>query len=41
MAWFINSLLFLSVTLVVALIMYRREFASPMLQSLRAATASK
>ena len=41
MAWFIHSLLFLAVTLIVALVMYRREFASPMLQSLRAAVASK
>lgn len=37
MAWFIDPLLFLAATLLVTFVMYRREFASPMLQSLRAA----
>lgn len=41
MAWFIDPLLFLTATLIVAFVMYRREFASPMLHSLRAATASE
>lgn len=40
MAWFVNPWLFLMVTLIVALIMYRREFNSPMLQSLRQATTA-
>ncbi len=41
MAWFIGSLPFLAVTLVVTLVMYRREFASPMLRSLRTAATSE
>jgi uncharacterized membrane protein len=35
LAWFVDALLFLSVTLVVTLVLYRREFFSPMLESLR------
>lgn len=38
MTWFFDPLVFLFVTLVVAFVMYRREFASPMLASLKAAT---
>jgi uncharacterized membrane protein len=37
MAWFIDPLLFLAMTLTVTFIMYRREFASPMLRSLLSA----
>lgn len=35
LGWFVDALLFLSVTLVVTLVLYRREFFSPMLESLR------
>jgi uncharacterized membrane protein len=35
LGWFIDPLMFLSLTLVVALVLYRREFASQMLDSLR------
>jgi uncharacterized membrane protein len=35
LAWFVDALLFLTVTLVVTLVLYRREFFSPMLESLR------
>ena len=35
LAWFVDALMFLSVTLVVTLVLYRREFFSPMLESLR------
>lgn len=37
LAWFVDPLVFLAVTLIVALVLYRREFASPMLRSLRRA----
>jgi uncharacterized membrane protein len=37
MAWFIDPRMFLAVTLVVAFVLYRREFASPMLHLLEAA----
>lgn len=37
MAWFIDPRLFLAVTLVVAFVIYRREFASRMLETLQAA----
>lgn len=37
MAWFIDPRLFLAVTLVVAYVLYRREFASNMLQTLQSA----
>lgn len=37
LAWFIDPLLFLAATLIVAFVIYRREFASPMLRSLTAA----
>lgn len=36
-AWFISPWLFLAVTLIVTFVMYRREFASPMLATLSAA----
>ena len=39
LAWFIDPLAFLAVTLIVASVLYRREFASPMLRSLRRVTA--
>jgi uncharacterized membrane protein len=35
LAWFVDPLMFLAVTLVVTLVLYRREFFSPMLDSLR------
>lgn len=35
LAWFVDPLMFLAVTLVVTLVLYRREFFSPMLESLR------
>ncbi|HEX2840363.1 DUF599 domain-containing protein [Hyphomicrobium sp.] len=35
LAWFVDPLMFLGVTLVVTLVLYRREFSSPMLDSLR------
>ncbi len=38
MTWFINPWLFLAITLIVTLVMFRREFASQMLVSLRSAT---
>lgn len=39
LAWFIDPLIFLAVTLVVTLVLYRREFFSPMLESLRRVTS--
>jgi uncharacterized membrane protein len=39
LAWFIDPLLFLAVTLLVTFVIYRREFASPMLRSLSEAAA--
>lgn len=39
LAWFVDPLMFLGVTLLVAFVLYRREFASPMLDSLRRVTA--
>jgi uncharacterized membrane protein len=41
LAWFIDPLIFLAVTLVVTLILYRREFFSPMLESMRRVTAGR
>lgn len=41
LAWFIDPLMFLAVTLLVALVLYRREFASPMLESLRRVTTEE
>lgn len=41
LAWFIDPLLFLAVTLVVAFVIYRREFSSPMLRSLEAAAGNR
>jgi len=38
LAWFVGPLMFLGVTLVVTVVLYRREFSSPMLESLRRAT---
>lgn len=38
LTWFIDPLFFLAVTIVVAYVLYRREFASPMLLALRSAT---
>jgi len=38
LAWFIDPLMLLGVTLIVAIVLYRREFSSPMLESLRRAT---
>jgi uncharacterized membrane protein len=35
LAWFVDPLMFLAVTLIVTLVLYRREFFSPMLNSLR------
>ena len=35
--WFIDPIVFLAATLIVAYVLYRREFASPMLESLRQA----
>ena len=35
LAWFVDALMFLSVTLIVTLVLYRREFFSPMLESMR------
>lgn len=35
LAWFVDPLLFLAVTMVVTLVLYRREFFSPMLESMR------
>ena len=35
MAWFINPLLFLLTTMIVTIVMYRREFHSPMLDALK------
>jgi uncharacterized membrane protein len=35
LAWFVDPFLFLGVTLMVAFVLYRREFASPILRSLR------
>jgi uncharacterized membrane protein len=40
-AWFIGPLIFLAVTLAVTLVLYRREFFSPMLENLRRVTADK
>ncbi len=40
LAWFVDPLLFLGVTLIVAVVLYRREFSSPMLKSLRRATGA-
>ncbi len=39
-AWFVDPLMFLAVTLVVTLMLYRREFFSPMLESLRRVATS-
>lgn len=39
LAWLIHPLMFLTITLVVTFVLYRREFASPMLESLRRATS--
>lgn len=41
LAWFVDPLMFLAVTLIVAFVLYRREFASPMLTSLRRVTAGQ
>jgi uncharacterized membrane protein len=41
LAWFIDPLIFLAVTLVVTLILYRREFFSPMLESMTRVTAGR
>lgn len=41
LAWFMHPLLFLGVTLIVAFVLYRREFASPMLESLRRETVPR
>ena len=41
LAWFIDPLIFLGVTLLVTLVLYRREFFSPMLHSLRRVTSVK
>jgi len=38
LAWFVDPLMFLAVTLIVTLVLYRREFFSPMLESLRRVT---
>lgn len=35
LAWFIDPLMLLAMTLIVAFVLYRREFSSPMLKSLR------
>lgn len=35
MAWFVDPLLFLAATLTITVILYRREFSSPMLQALQ------
>lgn len=40
LAWFIDPLLLLGVTLLVAVVLYRREFSSPMLASLQRVTVS-
>ncbi len=40
MTWFVDPLVFLVVTLIVAFVMYRREFASPMLRSLEVAAGA-
>lgn len=40
LAWFVDPLMFLAVTLVVTLVLYRREFFSPMLESLRRVASS-
>ena len=39
LSWFVDPLLFLAVTLLVAFVLYRREFASRMLKSLMSVTA--
>jgi uncharacterized membrane protein len=38
LAWFVDPLMFLAVTLIVTMVLYRREFFSPMLESLRRVT---
>lgn len=38
LTWFIDPLFFIGVTIIVTLVLYRREFASPMLKSLRQVT---
>lgn len=41
MSWFIHPLLFLITTIVVTVVMYRREFHSPMLQALKSELARR
>lgn len=38
LAWFVDPVMFLAVTLIVTFVLYRREFASPMLHSLQRVT---
>jgi uncharacterized membrane protein len=38
LTWFVHPLMFLAVTLIVTVVLYRREFSSPMLESLRRVT---